>query len=99
MMPMGRLTGAGGRGSRPDLELVEQGRGGGRDGVDRVAERLGVVPGGGAETADLPHVLQRGGVNVLVGYLLGVRRTEGLDASAHVLDGTRDYSRPRSPSR
>ncbi len=73
------LAGAGGS----DLELAEQGRRGGRDGVDRVAERLGVVPGGRAETADLPDVLQRGGTDFLVGHLLGVRRAEGLDASAH----------------
>src|SRR5271166_2891408 len=74
-----RLTGAGGS----DLELAEQGRRGGRDGVDRVTERLGVVPGGRAETADLPDVLQRGGTDFLVRHLLGVRRAEGLDASAH----------------
>jgi hypothetical protein len=74
-----RLTGAG----RSDLELAEQGRRGGRDGVDRVAERLGVVPGGRAETADLPDVLQRGGTDFLVRHLLRVRRAESLDASAH----------------
>jgi len=31
--------------------VVEQGGGGGRDGVDGVAERLGVMPGGSAETS------------------------------------------------
>src|SRR6478672_13193266 len=82
------LAGAGGRWSRPDLELVEQGRSGGRDRVDRVAERLGVMPGWGTETADLTHVLQRGGVDILVGHPLGVRRAQGLDASAHASDGT-----------
>src|ERR1700755_3119025 len=53
------VSGAGGRSCPPDLELVEQGRSGGRDRVDRVAERLGVMPGWGTETADLTHVLQR----------------------------------------
>jgi hypothetical protein len=57
-------------------------------GVDRVAERLGVVPGGRAEPADLPHILERGGADIVVGHLLGVRRAEGLDASAHVSDRT-----------
>jgi len=35
-----------------------------------VAERLGVMPGGGAEAADFPHVLQRGGADVVVGHLV-----------------------------
>src|SRR5712671_4740505 len=68
---------------RPDLELAEQRRGGDRDGVDRVTERLCVVRGGRAETADLTHVLQRGRADVVVGHLLGVRRAQGFDASAH----------------
>src|SRR5689334_10028351 len=90
------LAGAGGRWSRPDLELVEQGRSGGRDRVDRVAERLGVMPGWGTETADLTHVLQRGGVDILVGHPLGVRRAQGLDASAHASDGTRRFTPDRA---
>src|ERR1039458_9735300 len=72
----------------PDLQMVEQRGGGGRDGVDRVTERLGVVPGGRAETADLPHVLQRGGADIVVGHLLGVGRAKGLDAPAHSYDRT-----------
>jgi hypothetical protein len=66
-----------------DVQLIERGGRGGRDGVHRVGERLGVVPGGRAEAADLPHVLQRGGADVVLGDQLGVRRAEGLDASAH----------------
>src|ERR1700676_1787666 len=72
----------------PDLQLAEQRGGGGRDGVDRLAERLGVVPGGGAETADLPHVLQRGGADIVMGHLFGVGRAKGLDAPAHSYDRT-----------
>ena len=68
----------------PDLQLAEQVRGGGRDRVDRVGERLGVVPGRGAEAADLPHVLQRGSADVVVSDVLGVGRAERLDASAHI---------------
>jgi hypothetical protein len=79
--------------------MVEQRRGGGRYGVDRLAEGLGVMPGGRAEAADLADVLQRGGTDVVVGYLLGVGRAKGLDASAHAFDGTKGYSRPSKPSR
>ena len=57
---------------RPDLELVEQRRGGDGHRVDRVAERLGVMPGRRAEAADLPHVLQRGGADIVIGNPLGV---------------------------
>src|ERR1035441_9554344 len=90
--PRPRTTDAGGCGllplRGPDLQVVEQRGGGGRDGVDRVTERLGVVPGGRAETADLPHVLQRGGADIVVGHLLGVGRAKGLDAPAHSYDRT-----------
>src|SRR5690242_2430336 len=75
-------------GAGADLELVEEGGGGLGYGVDRVAEGLGVVAGGGAEAADLPDVLQGGGPDVRVGDLLGVGRAEGLDASAHASDRT-----------
>src|SRR5580658_1809967 len=71
------------RRGRADFQLAEQGGGGGRDGVHGVAERLGVVPGRGAEAADLPYVLERGGADVVLGNQLGVGRAEGLDASAH----------------
>lgn len=64
-------------------ELVEQGRGGLRHGGHRRLERGGVVRGGRTETGDLPDVLQRRGPDVLVGHLLGVRLTQGLDAPAH----------------
>src|ERR1035437_9827618 len=87
MRPRPRTTDAGGCGllplRGPDLQVVEQRGGGGRDGVDRVTERLGVVPGGRAETADLPHVLQRGGADIVVGHLLGRGAAEGPDAPAH----------------
>src|SRR6267154_12897 len=83
---------------RPDFQLVQQGRGGGRDRVHGVAERLGVMPGRRAEAADLPDVLQGGGADVVVGDLLGVRRAKGFDATAHISDGTA-YSRPSMPSR
>ena len=54
-----------------------------RDLVDGGLERGGVMRGRGTETADLPHVLQRGGTHVGVGYLFGVGRAQRLDASAH----------------
>src|SRR5581483_4162200 len=90
-----------GSGAGADLELVEEGGGGRGHGVDRVVEGRGIVAGGGAETADLPDVLQGGGPDVLVGDLLGVRRAEGLDASAHASDRTLSlaYVSPRRPSR
>jgi hypothetical protein len=67
----------------PDLQMVQQGGGGGRHGVHGGPEGFGVVPGRSAETADLPDVLQGGGADVLVSDLLGVGRAEGLDAAAH----------------
>jgi 8-oxo-dGTP diphosphatase len=74
---------------RPDLEVVEQRGGGGGHCVDRMAERLSVMPGRRAKAADLAHVLQRGGADIVVGNLLGVGRAKGLDAPAHGYDGTR----------
>jgi hypothetical protein len=51
--------------------------------VNSPVERLGVMPGGGAETADFPDILQGRGPHVIVGDLLGVRRAEGLNGTAH----------------
>ena len=57
--------------------------------VDGRVEDLAVVRGGGAEAADLADVLEGGGADVLVVDLVGHRRAEGLDASAHVSSVTR----------
>ena len=38
------------------------------------------------EPAHLADVLQRGGVDVVVGDVVGVRLTESFDAAAHVLE-------------
>jgi putative Mg2+ transporter-C (MgtC) family protein len=67
------------------LKLVKQGGRRGGHLTDGPLERLGVMPGRGPESADLAHVLQGGGPDVLVGDPLGVRRAQGLDAAAHVL--------------
>jgi 8-oxo-dGTP diphosphatase len=73
---------------RPDLEVVEQRRGGGGNRVNREAERLGVMPGRRAEAADLADILQRGGADIVIGNPLGVGRAKGLNAPAHTSDGT-----------
>lgn len=64
-------------------EVVEQVLSGVRDGADRFLERRLVVRRRGPETRDLPDVLQRGSLHVLVGHRLGERRAQRLDTSAH----------------
>jgi hypothetical protein len=82
-------TALSGRGTLPaNFEVVEEVLGGGGDGGDCVLERLRIVPGRRAESADLPDVLERSGTDVSVGDLLGVGLAECLDAAAHASDVT-----------
>jgi putative Mg2+ transporter-C (MgtC) family protein len=68
---------------RTHLKLIKQGsRRGGHLG-HRPLKCLCVMPGRGPESTDLAHVLERGGADVVVGDLLGVRRAQSLNAAAH----------------
>src|ERR1700742_506416 len=68
---------------RAHLDRVQQpGRRGGDLG-DGLVEGGGIAGGGRAEPADLPDVLQRGGLHVGVGHGLGVRGAQGLDRATH----------------
>jgi 2-(1,2-epoxy-1,2-dihydrophenyl)acetyl-CoA isomerase len=70
------------------LKLVEQVPGRRGDRRDRLLEGLGVVTGRGPEATDLADVLERGGPDVGIGHVLGVRLAECLDAAAHNRDVT-----------
>src|SRR5215469_12178533 len=62
-----------------------------------MSERLCVMRGRRPEPADLPDVLQRGGPDVVVGHVLGIRLAQGLDAATH--DTTVRNKAPRPPPR
>jgi threonine dehydratase len=84
----GRLSGRSARRGAAYLQVIEQRAGGGRHGVHRLVERFGVVPGGLAEAADLPDILERGGAHVRLGRVRGVGLAQGLDAAAHISEPT-----------
>src|ERR1700728_2490338 len=86
--PPGTSASSSGRALPAHFEVVEQVSGRLGHGRDSLLERLCVMAGRGAESADLPYVLERGGTHIGVGRVLGVRLAEGLDAAAHNRDVT-----------
>jgi len=68
--------------------VVEESSGGVGDRGDGIVKCLGVVASGSAESADLPHVLERGGPDVGVGHILRIGLAKCLDAAAHSGDVT-----------
>jgi len=75
---------------RANLQSVEEACGRGGDFLDGGVEGGGVLGRGRAETADLADVLEGGGSHVRVGHVVGVWRTQCLDASAHITQRTRE---------
>jgi hypothetical protein len=67
-----------------DLQSMEKFVGCRRHGFNRFVERSGIGPARGSHSADLAHVLQRGGSHVFFAGVFLVRRTQRLDAPAHV---------------